>query len=68
MKKSWFEEDKLGRFTTEGVMRKSIVKIGVNKQPLLLSQLQHNGEVVLCNSISLLLLLNGNFNNKRKTQ
>jgi hypothetical protein len=50
-------------------MPKVIIKIEVKKQLLLLSKLQHNGEVVLCNNISLLLLLNGNFSNKmRRTQ
>jgi hypothetical protein len=31
MKKSWLEEDKQGRLTTEGVMPKLIVKTGVKK-------------------------------------
>jgi hypothetical protein len=68
LNKSWFEEDKLGRLAPEGVMPKLIVKIGVKKQLLLPAKLQQNGEVVLCNSISLLLLLNENFSNKRKIQ
>jgi hypothetical protein len=62
----WLEEDKLDRLTTEGAMPKLIVEIGVKKQPTLLPKPQHNGEVVLCNSISLRLLPNDSFGSKRQ--